>query len=205
MRPTSKTYVIIAADADGVCASQTPLAGGALTIEGELASGGTVTLSTGQHVSVTCAGADSARTFTITGTDWLGAALTEDIAGSAASVTKGTKNFKTITSVVVDDATADAVTVGILGELETPWIPLDHYVNPFQYTYSVNIGTATFTVEGTLSDIQDASVTPVTFTVEASGSSDVTSNKTTICRAIRCKVTAYTSGNLEFLVMQPGF
>ena len=205
MRPTSKTYTIIAADADGICQSQTPLAAGALTINGALSSGGTVTLDTAQHVSVDCAGADSGRTFTVTGTDWLGAALTEDIAGAATGQTKGTKNFKTITSVTVDAATAGAITIGILGELETPWIPLDHYVNPFQYTYSVNIGTATFTVEGTLSDIQDSSVTPVTFTVEASGSSDVTSNKTAICRAIRCKVTAYTSGNLEFLVMQPGF
>lgn len=204
MRPTSKTYVIIASDDNGVCASQTPEAAGALTINGELASGGTVTLATAQHVSVDCAGADSGRTFTVTGTDWLGNAQTETIAGSAAGQTKGTKNFQTITSVTVDDATDGAVTVGILGELETPWIPLDHHKNPFQYTYSVNIGTATFTVEGTLSNIQDSSVTPVTFTVEASGSSDVTSNKTAICRAIRCKVTAYTSGNLEFLVMQPG-
>jgi len=48
------------------------------------------------------------------------------------------------------------------------------------------------------------SLTPVAFTVEASGSNDVTSNKTAVCFAVRVKVTAFTSGDIVFLVMQPG-
>lgn len=204
MRPISNVYTIQAADPDGLAKTQTPAGAGALTLDGDLISGGVLTLSTAQHMSVTCAGSDAARTFTFTGTDTYGNALTEDIAGSAGTITKGAKNFKTVTSVTVDDATAGAVTIGVLGELETPWIPLDHYKNPFQYTYSVDIGTATFSVEGTLSDIQDSSITPVTFTVEASGSADVTSNKTAILRAIRLDITAFTSGAITFIVMQPG-
>lgn len=206
MQPNTHTYTIEASDADGVCASQTPLAAGALTIDGLLAAAdGTVTLATAQHVSVTCAGSDAARTFTVTGTDWLGHALTEAIAGSAGSITKGTKNFKTITSVTVDDATAGAITVGILGELETPWIPLNHYANPFNYGYQVDIGVATFTVEGTFDDIQDASVTPITFVVQASGTADVAGVSTTPAQAVRVKVTAFTSGTITFKVVQAGY
>jgi len=201
MRPKSITYSPIASDADGWCLSQTPGAAGALTLDGVLAG---TTLSTAQHVSVSCAGADSGRTFIITGTDWLGNKLTETIAGSASSITNGTENFLSVSEVTVDAATAGAITVGILGTLETPWIPLDYHINPFQYTYSVDIGTATFVVEGTLSDIQNSTVTPVAYTIEASGSVDVTSNKTAVTRAIRLKVTAFTSGDIIFLIMQPG-
>jgi len=204
MRPIRNVYTLVASDTDGICASQTPLAAGALTINGVLASGGTVTLSTPQHVSVDCAGADSGRTFTVTGTDFIGQALTESIAGSASSQTKGTSNFKTITSVTVDAATAGAITVGVLGECETPWIPLNTWANPFQYAYTVDVTTATFTVEGTLTNVQDTTVTPIPFTVEASGSIDVTGNSTNVTRAVRVKVTAFTTGTVTFEVLQPG-
>lgn len=204
MRPISNTYTILASTANGVCLSQTPLSAGSLTIAGGLAFGGSVILATPQHVSISCAGADSGRSFVVAGTEFNGAALTETIAGSAAGITSGTKNFKTITSVTVDAATAGAVTVGILGTLETPWIPLNHYQNPFGYSYSVDVGTATFSVEGTLTDVQDSAATVVPFTVEASGSIDVSSSKTAVVRAVRVKVTAFTSGAITFIVMQAG-
>ena len=204
MRPKSKTYVITATDADGIAQSQTPTGAGALTLNGILISGGILTLSVGQHVSVTCAGSDAARTFTFTGTDNFGNALTESLAGSAASVTNGTKNFKTVTSVTVDAATAGAVTIGVLGVLETPWIPLDHYQTPFSVTFHVDIGTATFSVQGTLDDVQDNTITPSAYTVQASGTSDVVGAITSPTKAVRLSITAFTTGDIVFKVMQAG-
>jgi len=191
-------------DADGICASQTPLAAGALTINGALAASGTVTLATAQHVSVYCAGADSARSFIVTGTDWLGNALTETIAGAATNTTSGTKNFKTITSITVDAATAGEVTVGVLGVLETPWLPLNTYAQPFNYSYFVDIGVATYTLEGTLDNVQDSTVTPVAFTVQSSATGDSVGSSTVPVRAVRVKVTSYTSGTIVFKIMQAG-
>ena len=103
-----------AADADGVCQSQTPAAGGeqALTINGALASGGVATFVAARLITIASASDDSARTFTVTGTDVNGNAQTETIAGPATTVT-GTLYFRTVTEVLVDDDTAGAITVGM--------------------------------------------------------------------------------------------
>ena len=138
---------MIAADPNGVCLSQTPIAGGvqSLTINGVLHSDGVITLEVGQHASVT-GGAETARTFTFTGTDSGGVLLTEAITGPNSNTVSTTKNFKTITSVTVDDDTAGAITVGILNTAELPWIPLNKYGH-VEYAYAVDIGTATFEIQ----------------------------------------------------------
>jgi hypothetical protein len=103
------------ADADGVCQSQTPAAGGVqnLTINGALASGGVATFSAARLITITSAGADGGRTFTITGTNVNGAAQTETITGPATTTVTGTKYFRTVTQVSVDANTAGAITVGM--------------------------------------------------------------------------------------------
>jgi hypothetical protein len=103
-----------AADADGVCTSQTPAAGGEqdLTIDGALSSGGVATFTAARFITIASAADDSARTFTVTGTDVNGAVQTETIAGPATTVT-GTSYFRTVTQVTVDDDTAGAITVGM--------------------------------------------------------------------------------------------
>jgi hypothetical protein len=103
-----------AADADGVCQSQTPAAGGAqdLTINGALSSGGVATFTAARLITIASAADDSARTFTVTGTDVNGAVQTETIAGPATTVT-GALYFRTVTQVSVDDDTAGAITVGM--------------------------------------------------------------------------------------------
>jgi hypothetical protein len=103
-----------AADADGVCQSQTPAAGGVqnLTINGALSSGGVATFVAARFITIASASDDSARTFTVTGTDVNGNVQTEVIAGPATTVT-GTKYFRTVTQVSVDGNTAGAITVGM--------------------------------------------------------------------------------------------
>jgi hypothetical protein len=104
-----------AADADGVCQSQTPAAGGVqnLTINGALASGGVATFVAARFITITSAGADGGRTFTVTGTDVNGNAQTESITGPATTTVTGTKYFRTVTQVSVDANTAGAITVGM--------------------------------------------------------------------------------------------
>jgi hypothetical protein len=106
-----------AADADGVCQSQTPAAGGEqdLTINGALASGGVATFTAARLITIASASDDSGRTFTVTGTDVNGNAQTETIAGPATTVT-GTLYFRTVTQVTVDDDTAGAITVGMAND-----------------------------------------------------------------------------------------
>jgi hypothetical protein len=103
-----------AADPDGICQSQTPAATGeqALTINGALSSGGVATFVAARLITIASASDDSARTFTVTGTDVNGNAQTEVIAGPATTVT-GTLYFRTVTEVLVDDDTAGAITVGM--------------------------------------------------------------------------------------------
>jgi hypothetical protein len=104
-----------AANADGVCESQTPAGGGAqdLTIDGAQASGGVATFTAARFVTITSAGSDDGRTFTVTGTDVNGNAQTETIAGPDTATVTGTLYFRTVTTVSVDDDTAGAITVGM--------------------------------------------------------------------------------------------
>ena len=205
-RPIKKTYVMIASDANGISTTQTPTGAGNLTITGALASGGSVTLTVGQHVTITSDGVDTTRVFTVTGTDNDDKALTETITGVNATTVAGTSNFKTITQIAVDAATAGAITAGIEGSAEFDWIPLDRNITPFEFAYQVDLGTATLLVESTLDDIQDSSATigVTTDAVEASGSSDVSGVSTIPTMAVRVKVTAFTSGNIVFKLLQAG-
>jgi VCBS repeat-containing protein len=102
-----------ALDADGISQSQTPSGAGNLTINGAKASGGVATFNSARQVTITSAGNDLARTFTITGTDINGFTITEAVTGASASAATSTKHFKTVTQIAVDDATAGAVTAGM--------------------------------------------------------------------------------------------
>jgi hypothetical protein len=110
-----------AKDPNGVCAAVTTTAAGNLTIGGALATGGVATLTTPRNVSITSTANESGDTFTITGTDVYGEAVTEDIAGPNATIARGKKAFKTITQVAVDGAlTSTAIDVGTDDSLGLP-------------------------------------------------------------------------------------
>ena len=66
-------------------------------------------------VTLTSAGNDSARTATITGTDVLGYAQTEDVTMANTGVATSAKTFKTVTSIAIDGSgTAGTLSVGII-------------------------------------------------------------------------------------------
>ena len=66
-------------------------------------------------ITLTSAGNDSARTATVTGTDVLGYAQTEDVTMANTGVATSAKTFKTVTSIAIDGSgTAGTLSVGII-------------------------------------------------------------------------------------------
>ena len=110
-RPHRVTFSFAAADDNGICTTQTATAtgGSSLTINGALATGGVATMDAPRHVSVTSTGNNSAKTFTFTGTDRFGNAITEALSGPTGGTVNGTKNFNTVTAVAIELPADDAV------------------------------------------------------------------------------------------------
>jgi hypothetical protein len=215
-RPTVQTVTLRALDADAICLSQTPAAGGSqnLTIAGALASGGVATISgtniAQQLVSITTTIDDSARTFVVTGTDAWGNVISESLAGPATT-TNTTRDFATVTTVNVDDDTAGAITVGIPGAGHSKWIPLNYHMNDFNVGLFVALSsgaTQTFEVQYTpdvvltsldpngLSAFADATLTAKTVTSFG--------NSVIPARAVRLSVTGFTDGTATFTIIESG-
>lgn len=231
MRPVRNYTLPRAADADGLATTQTPSAAGDLTLDGALVSDGvgyirqTGSDSTGrkysrhgQLVTITSAGNDSARTFTVYGTTAEGRVRSEAITGANAGVATGTIYFAEVTQIAVDDATAGAVTAGIAVTGAFGVVPLDHYIGD-GVALSVQIsGTMTYTVEDTQDYVfaqtwkdgwewkpetgnwlnhDDANL--VAATADAKG------NYQFVPVATRCKWSAWTSGTIEQQVISARF
>lgn len=111
---------------------------------------GTTTLDMGRRVIITSAGNDSAKTFTVTGTDWNGNNITETITGANAGVASSTLDFKTVTSVVPSSSPASTVKVGTNGVAASRPMFIDRYAFP-QTALQVDVsGTVNYTVQQSL-------------------------------------------------------
>lgn len=110
-----------AADADGVCASQSAAGAGDLLINGALASDGVATFDVPRNVVITSGGDDSGITFTVYGTDLYGAPMAETLTGGNAGAAAGAKAFKTVSRVAASGASASTVTVGSGDVLGLPY------------------------------------------------------------------------------------
>jgi|2_EtaG_2_1085320.scaffolds.fasta_scaffold05238_6 hypothetical protein len=216
MRPIQVTLTP-QSDDDGISLSQTPAAGGAqdLTITGALASGGSVTLNHGHLIVVTAAADDSARIFTITGTDFRGYTITDTIGDGAttgpnAGTATSTSYFKTVTGVSVDADTAGAIEVGVDGTSASNWYILDEAVRPFNVGIGAEVtATATYTVQHTFDDLQTTSdlnsvLTALNHDDLASKTATDDGNYVVPVRASRLIISAYTSGTVVFTLMQAG-
>lgn len=98
----------------GIAAIQLVGAAGNLTLNGPIVGGGVAQMDVPRNVTLTVATTDqSARTFTITGTDEFGATMVETLAGPNNSTVSGKKAFARVTRVAVDGAIAtNGVSVG---------------------------------------------------------------------------------------------
>lgn len=197
-------------DADGIVESVDPGAGGSIAMDGDLVSGSTATLDADQKVSITSVASEVARTFTITGTDLYGRAQSEGVTGGGAGATVETAGYyKTVTDVSVDDATTGAITVGSGSAGATQTIPVDWRENDFNASLAVVLSSAatmTYTVEHTIDDVQNTSVSPAWFdTANLTGlSATALSNVTFPIRAVRLNITAFTDGTATLTILQAG-
>jgi hypothetical protein len=156
MQPIVKTIgPLAAADADGICLSQTPAGAGALTINGVFASGGVATLTVPARITITAAANESAKTFTIVGTDHAGNSITEIITGPNTTLVTSVLTYKTVTSVSISAAAAGAITVGNSQSGASPSIALDPWAFPQVAIQCGVSGTVNYTVQQTLDNPND--------------------------------------------------
>jgi VCBS repeat-containing protein len=151
---------LAAADADGICLSQTPLAAGALTINGALASGGVATIAVPSRITITSAGNDSTNTFVVVGTDYSGSRITETITGPNATAVTSVLTYRTVTSIAISAAAVGAITVGNAQSGASSWISLDPWAFPQVAIQCGVSGTVNYTVQQTLDNPNDP-VNPV--------------------------------------------
>tara|TARA_R110000751_G_scaffold72237_1_gene146467 strand:+ start:52 stop:666 length:615 start_codon:yes stop_codon:yes gene_type:complete len=104
----------VALDANGISTVAAVGNNAALTINGALASGGSVTNASGRQVTILSSADDTAISFTIVGTDVNGDSLTESLTGADAAATATSSGyFKTITSITAVGDPAGNCTAGI--------------------------------------------------------------------------------------------
>jgi len=145
--------------ANGICLSQTPAGAGNLVLNGALASGGAVSFGNasqkiatqGFHsylIDITSAANDSARTFTITGTDPDGKAQTEARAGPNIGTVTSVKYWRSISSIAIDAASAGALTLGInaAGQFVSQSVSLDIYTKDTSVAVDIS-GTINYDVQ----------------------------------------------------------
>lgn len=146
-------------DADGLAQSQTPGAGGvqALTLNGALVSGGSFAESSGQgrQLLLTTGADETARTFTVTGTDADGTAITEAITGVNNTTVESTRYFLTVTSITVDDDTTGAIFFGTVDELATKTYMLNRQSDTGALVQYDVTGTINLTAQVSVHDVRN--------------------------------------------------
>jgi len=209
MRPVTLTVgALTTADADGICQSQTPGAAGNLTINGALASSGSVTLDKPRRVLVTTAANESAKTLTVYGTNWYGQSITETITGPNATTGYTTYDFATVTRVAVSAAFTGAVTVGTNGIASSPPVFLDSYgLGPTAIQVTAS-GTVNFTVQQSLDDPNSVGYTSTTWvnhpdTAVAAATATAQSNYAYAPRVVRLLLNS-GSGSATMTLVQTG-
>ncbi len=162
-RPVYFTYSLITADDDIVAASQTPLAGGNLTLI--TATG--VALDAPRRVILTFAGNETGHTFVVYGNqkpDNTGNAIQETVLGTTAGIVATTLDFGFVSRVTIDTAATGAIKVGTNGVGSYYPQMVNYHAQPVELTIGVVVtGTVNYDVEYTYDDIQNTpnyNVTP---------------------------------------------
>ena len=187
-------------------------ASGAVTGNVTVGLNGVATFTTPQHITVFTTSDETAATITVTGTDRTGRVQTEAITGPGVSATVvGVMNFATVTHVVTTLA-ATGFEIGVDGLCESAWLPMDYNIRNFNAGLGVDISSGavlTYTVQHTFDDVYSSTFvesTAVTHNHDNMVAQTVSSdgNYTNPPTATRVDLTAYTSGSLNYNVIQSG-
>ena len=207
MRQIVSSLQLSAAVDNAVCLAQTRATAGALTLNGSSVVSGVAVFNAAYTVTITSTGNDSTRTYTVTGTNAAGNALTETITGPNATTVSTSGAFLTVTGVsVVGGGTVGTVRAGFAAPGVTAPLPLDIHGRPDISLQVVVSGTVTWTVQQTLDnpfttnmptffDHPDPNM--VTQTVNRQG------NYAYVPAAVRLRITSGT-GRATLTIVQSG-
>jgi len=103
-------------DRNGIVTAVTPAGAGSITLNGALVTNGIAVLSSDRKILIYSTGNESARLFSVTGQNTLGAAVTEDITGPNATTVYSSNSFKTISAITIDGAGTGSIEIGQVGD-----------------------------------------------------------------------------------------
>jgi hypothetical protein len=203
-RPIYYAIAPVAADTSGWLASQTRSSAGALIINGTAA--GTV-LDFARLLSITSTSNLSGLTFTFTGTDAQGRALTETVTGPNNTTVNSVNYFQTVTAATVSATmSTNNVNVGYTGSLATPLIKINHLSRvAAEIAVELQAGTATFSVQETYSkSAGEAGITEIWFTPSTfSAKSASTLGQIDLhAKAVRLTTSAISAPTLSLNIFQ---
>ncbi len=193
-------------DADGITTSQAVVSGTALAINGAFVVDGVAVIAAAQQLTITSVGDATTTVFTLTGTDENGNIQTEDLTGGSTSTVQTNLFFKTITEVLPVGATAATVTVGSADESISAALPLNWTDEVFNKNIAVVLSDSpnmTFSVESTLDDLQDATITPTWSDVTGLNAKTATTiaASTARVRGARLNVTTWIAGTATITIL----
>ena len=128
-----------AADTDGISTAAAVGNNANLVLGGALTSGGAVTFDEPRNITILSAGNDSSKSFTVTGTDEQGDAVTESITGANADTATGSTFFTTISQIAAVGNPAGNVSAGSGSSIAAPIFKGRLRLRGL---YAVNTGTA---------------------------------------------------------------
>lgn len=203
-------FSLAAASANNIALSQTPGGAGNLTLNGSTVTAGVATLDVARRVLLTTTADETAKTFTVYGTDRYGRTQSEVVAGVNNTTAFTVRDFLTITRIAVSAALAGAVTFGTNGVGSTAPLITDAFAdqNYFGITTKIISGSVTFDIEITNEDFSpdwDLATVPPTWT-KAGGLTGITTNLSSTINIpatmIRVVITAGT-GSAQVSCHQP--
>lgn len=147
---------LVGASANIIAHSQTPGGAGNLTL-----TASPYVQDTPREVLITTTADETAKTFTIKGTDWAGSPISEVITGVNNSTVASVLSYATVTSIAVSAALAGAITVGTNGVASSPWVRFDSWAGPSISKQCDVSGTVNYTVQTSMDDPNAIQGTPV--------------------------------------------
>lgn len=102
-------------DRDGIITATTPAAAGSITLSGTLVSSGIAYLPSQRKILIYSDADESGDTYSITGTDNNGDAVTESITGPSTTTVYSVETYRTVSNVAVSGASTGNVEVGCVG------------------------------------------------------------------------------------------
>lgn len=186
----------------GICAAQQTVGAASLLINGADASGGSATFAYPYAVDIYSAGNFAARTFTVTGLDQSGAALTTTLAGPNNSTVTTSVYFSKVTLVSVDGIVGTDVEVGASNALAY-FYALDLYENSTSIAVDIS-GTINFSVEKCFERITSGVAPNWIAGGIATQTADSTTAYTASTAAVRLKVHSYSNAATAALQVNQG-